>query len=113
MAVCSPLGKADDMVEVPAQRVDIFLLLFQTQLMVLSQSLGVNVHELPVIPNVITALQKSFSCADETYLKLVNQNLSLPVDLHYQVTDRLLYFICYRLPVFVNLLESVRNEGRK
>lgn len=43
MASCSPFGKVDDMVQVPAQRVDILLLLFQTQLMVLGQSLGVNV----------------------------------------------------------------------
>lgn len=43
-----------------------------------------------------------------TYLKLVNQNLSLPVDLHYQVTDGLLYFISYSFPIFLNLLQSVK-----
>lgn len=40
MAGCGPFGKADDMVQVPGQGVDIFLLLFQTQLMVFGQRLG-------------------------------------------------------------------------
>lgn len=44
------------------------------------------------------------------YLKLVHQNLSLPVDLHNQGTDGLLYFIGNRLPVFLDVMESERKN---
>ena len=46
------------------------------------------------------------------HLKLVNQNLSLPVDLHYQVTDGLFYFVCDGLAVFIHLLESVKDSKK-
>lgn len=41
---------------------------------------------------------------------MVNQNLPLPVDLHDQATNGLLYFISDRLPVLINLLESVEGN---
>lgn len=46
------------------------------------------------------------------YLKLVDQHFSLAVDLHDQVTDGLLDLIRNRLPIFVDLLEPVVNDGK-
>lgn len=43
------------------------------------------------------------------YLKLVNQNLSLPVDFHDQVTDGLFYFVGDGLSVFLDMLESMSH----
>lgn len=42
LAACSPFGKSDHVVQLPHQRVDIFLLLLQIWVVVLSQSLTTN-----------------------------------------------------------------------
>lgn len=44
------------------------------------------------------------------YLKLVDQHLSLAVDLHDEITDGLLDLVRDRLSIFVDLLEPVVND---
>lgn len=42
VAGCSPAGEVEDVVQVPAQKVHVVLLLFQSRLVVLRQALGGN-----------------------------------------------------------------------
>lgn len=77
LAACSPFGKSDHVVQLPHQSVDIFLLLLQTWVMVLSQSLTTN------LSMNWHSLSTSYTYGCYPYLQMVQQNLALPVDLHY------------------------------
>lgn len=77
LAACSPFGKSDHVVQLPHQRVDIFLLLLQIWVMVLRQSLTTN------LSMSLCSLSTSYTCGCYPYLQMVQQNLTLPVDLHY------------------------------
>lgn len=85
MALCRPFGEADHMVQVFSQSVDILLLLFQTQLMVFGKRLGTKIYFSPPPAQTMTmCLGENHS---RNYLELVDQHLSLSVDLHDQITD--------------------------
>lgn len=76
LAACSPFGKSDHVVQLPHQRVDVVLLLLQTWVMVLGQSLTTN------LSMSLGSLSTSYTCGCYPYLQMVQQNLALPVDLH-------------------------------
>lgn len=101
-----PLGEADHVVELPAQRVDFILLLFQTQLVIFRQSLA---KRHPVIHLNGSPSARGF----QTNLQLVGKDFSLPVDLHNQVANGLLYFVGDRLSVFFNLMQSAKHNVNK
>lgn len=77
LAACSPFGKSDHVVQLPHQRVDVFLLLLQIWVVVLRQSLTTN------LSMSLRSLSTSYTCGCYPYLQMVQQNLALPVDLHY------------------------------
>lgn len=103
-----PLGEADHVIQLPRQGVDVLLLLLQSQIVVLSQRLRARAVFTETSPEDFWWKRLKGKCKHN--LELVYQDLSLPVDLHDQVTDGLLYFVCHSFPVLLHLLQSVEVE---